>query len=233
MEQQGKAQKILVIEDEDSIRELVKLNLQLADFEVIEAADGLEGLNKVMQEKPDLVLLDLMLPKMDGYELLPKITERQIPVIVLTAMNGLKDKIKGFQLGTDDYITKPFESMELLARIRAVLRRSQQANGQQEKDEQSTLEYDGIVLHLDQHRVFRQGQEIELTLKEFELLRLLVENKGKVLSREKLLEKVWDYGYEGNTRTVDMHIQRLRTKLQTDKISTVYKVGYRLEDDRP
>lgn len=125
MEQQGKAQKILVIEDEDSIRELVKLNLQLADFEVIEAADGLEGFNKVIQEKPDLVLLDLMLPKMDGYELLPKITERQIPVIVLTAMNGLKDKIKGFQLGTDDYITKPFESMELLARIpRPVLRRA-------------------------------------------------------------------------------------------------------------
>jgi len=184
-----------------------------------------------VQEKPDLVLLDLMLPKMDGYELLPKITQRQIPVIVLTAMNGLKDKIKGFQLGTDDYITKPFESMELLARIRAVLRRSQQA-GQQQKEAASTLEYDGIVLQLDQHRVFRQGQEIELTLKEFELLRLLVENKGKVLSREKLLEQVWEYGYEGNTRTVDMHIQRLRTKLQTDKISTVYKVGYRLEDDR-
>ncbi len=136
-----------------------------------------------------MVLLALMLPKMDGYELLPKITERQIPVIVLTAMNGLKDKIKGFQLGTDDYITKPFESMELLARIRAVLRRSQQASGQQEKDEQSTLEYDGIVLHLDQHRVFRQGQEIELTLKEFELLRLLVENKGKVLSRENCWSK--------------------------------------------
>ncbi len=232
MEQQGKTQRILVIEDEESIRELVKLNLQLAGFEVLEAADGLEGFNKVVQEKPDLVLLDLMLPKMDGYELLPKITQRQIPVIVLTAMNGLKDKIKGFQLGTDDYITKPFESMELLARIRAVLRRSQQ-NGQQQKEEASTLEYDGIVLQLDQHRVFRQGQEIELTLKEFELLRLLVENKGKVLSREKLLEQVWEYGYEGNTRTVDMHIQRLRTKLQTDKISTVYKVGYRLEDDRP
>ncbi len=232
MEQQGKTQRILVIEDEESIRELVKLNLQLAGFEVLEAADGLEGFNKVVQEKPDLVLLDLMLPKMDGYELLPKITQRQIPVIVLTALNGLKDKIKGFQLGTDDYITKPFESMELLARIRAVLRRSQQ-NGQQQKEEASTLEYDGIVLQLDQHRVFRQGQEIELTLKEFELLRLLVENKGKVLSREKLLEQVWEYGYEGNTRTVDMHIQRLRTKLQTDKISTVYKVGYRLEDDRP
>lgn len=231
MEQQGTTQRILVIEDEESIRELVKLNLQLAGFEVLEAADGLEGFNKVVQEKPDLVLLDLMLPKMDGYELLPKITQRQIPVIVLTAMNGLKDKIKGFQLGTDDYITKPFESMELLARIRAVLRRSQQA-GQQQKEAASTLEYDGIVLQLDQHRVFRQGQEIELTLKEFELLRLLVENKGKVLSREKLLEQVWEYGYEGNTRTVDMHIQRLRTKLQTDKISTVYKVGYRLEDDR-
>lgn len=230
--EQTRVYRILVIEDEDSIRELVKLNLELADFEVLEAADGLEGLNKVLQEKPDLVLLDLMLPKMDGYELLPKITERQIPVIVLTAMNGLKDKIKGFNLGTDDYITKPFESMELLARIRAVLRRSQQTVQQNEREPQ-TLQYADIVLHLDQHRVFHDGKEIELTLKEFELLRLLVEHKGKVLSREKLLEQVWDYGYEGNTRTVDMHIQRLRTKLQTDKISTVYKVGYRLEDDAP
>ena len=231
--EQTRVYRILVIEDEDSIRELVKLNLELADFEVIEAADGLEGLNKVIQEKPDLVLLDLMLPKMDGYELLPKITERQIPVIILTAMNGLKDKIKGFNLGTDDYITKPFETMELLARIRAVLRRSQQTVQQQEEQAAQTLQYDDIVLHLDQHRVFHHGEEIELTLKEFELLRLLVEHKGKVLSREKLLEQVWDYGYEGNTRTVDMHIQRLRTKLQTDKISTVYKVGYRLEDDTP
>ena len=231
--EQTRVYRILVIEDEDSIRELVKLNLELADFEVIEAADGLEGLNKVIQEKPDLVLLDLMLPKMDGYELLPKITERQIPVIILTAMNGLKDKIKGFNLGTDDYITKPFESMELLAGIRAVLRRSQQTVQQQEEQAAQTLQYDDIVLHLDQHRVFHHGEEIELTLKEFELLRLLVEHKGKVLSREKLLEQVWDYGYEGNTRTVDMHIQRLRTKLQTDKISTVYKVGYRLEDDTP
>lgn len=231
--EQTRVYRILVIEDEDSIRELVKLNLELADFEVIEAADGLDGLNKVVQEKPDLVLLDLMLPKMDGYELLPKITERQIPVIILTAMNGLKDKIKGFNLGTDDYITKPFESMELLARIRAVLRRSQQSTQQQDAQEPQTLQYDDIVLHLDQHRVFHHGEEIELTLKEFELLRLLVEHKGKVLSREKLLEQVWDYGYEGNTRTVDMHIQRLRTKLQTDKISTVYKVGYRLEDDTP
>ena len=222
--EQTRVYRILVIEDEDSIRELVKLNLELADF---------EGLNKVIQEKPDLVLLDLMLPKMDGYELLPKITERQIPVIILTAMNGLKDKIKGFNLGTDDYITKPFESMELLARIRAVLRRSQQTVQQQEEQAAQTLQYDDILLHLDQHRVFHHGEEIELTLKEFELLRLLVEHKGKVLSREKLLEQVWDYGYEGNTRTVDMHIQRLRTKLQTDKISTVYKVGYRLEDDTP
>ena len=210
--EQTRVYRILVIEDEDSIRELVKLNLELADFEVIEAADGLEGLNKVIQEKPDLVLLDLMLPKMDGYELLPKITERQIPVIILTAMNGLKDKIKGFNLGTDDYITKPFESMELLARIRAVLRRSQQTVQQQEEQAAQTLQYDDIVLHLDQHRVFHHGEEIELTLKEFELLRLLVEHKGKVLSREKLLEQVWDYGYEGNTRTVDMHIQRRQSE---------------------
>ena len=219
---------ILVIEDEEPIRELIKLNLQMAQYEVLEAKDGIEGLNAAKQQRVDLVLLDIMLPKMDGYELLPHLTELAIPVILLTAKERLQDKVKGFNLGADDYITKPFESMELLARVKAVLRRSERQ--EPSRSAEKRLQFQDITLLLDEHRVFRDDQEIELTFKEFELLRLLVENKGIVLSRERLLELVWDYEYEGNTRTVDMHIQRLRNKLNTDRIKTVYKVGYRLED---
>lgn len=221
-------ERVLIIEDEEPIRELIRLNLMLADFEVLEASDGLAGLNILKQAEVDLVLLDIMLPKMDGYELLPQVTKMGVPVILLTAMDGIKDKVKGFNLGADDYITKPFDSMELLARVKAVLRRSDKEAKPQDKAQK--LVFHDIELILDQHKVFKNGHEIELTFKEFELLHLLVENKGIVLSRERLLELIWDYEYEGNTRTVDMHIQRLRTKLDTDRIKTVYKVGYRLED---
>lgn len=219
---------VLIIEDEEPIRELIKLNLQMAEYEVFEAQDGIEGLNFIKRTPVDLVLLDIMLPKMDGYELLPHLTELQIPVILLTAKERLQDKVKGFNLGADDYITKPFESMELLARVNAVLRRSQRSEAS--KLEEKRLQFQDISLLLDEHKVFRGDQEVELTFKEFELLRLLVENKGIVLSRERLLELIWDYEYEGNTRTVDIHIQRLRNKLNTDRIKTVYKVGYRLEE---
>lgn len=182
----------------------------------------------MMKQQPvNLVLLDVMLPKMDGFELLPHITALEIPVILLTAMDALTDKVKGFNLGADDYITKPFESMELLARVKALLRRSEVKNKPQTE---KMLSFHEITLLLDQHKVLKNDVEIGLTFKEFELLRLLVENKNIVLSREKLLELVWDYEYEGNTRTVDIHIQRLRNKLETDRIKTVYKVGYRLED---
>lgn len=213
---------ILIIEDEDPIRELIKLNLDMAGYETLEASDGSLGIEKIKTEKVDLVLLDIMLPKMDGYEILPQIIKRDIPVILLTAKDGLKDKVKGLDLGADDYVTKPFEAMELLSRIKAVLRRSL-------KDEKK-IEFDDIKIYLEQYKVTKEDEEINLTFKEFELLVLLVENKGIVMSRERLLELVWDYEFEGNTRTVDMHIQRLRTKLNTDKIKTVYKVGYRLED---
>lgn len=220
-------ERILVIEDEEPIRELVKINLMLAGYEVLEAKDGIEGLNLLKQQEVNLVLLDIMLPKMDGFELLPHITTLGIPVIFLTAMDNLTDKIKGFNLGADDYITKPFESIELLARVKALLRRSE---AKSKPSLEKTLVFHEITLLLDQHKVLKDGQEIELTFKEFELLRLLVENKNIALSRERLLELVWDYEYEGNTRTVDIHIQRLRNKLDTDRIKTVYKVGYRLED---
>lgn len=213
---------ILIIEDEEPIRELIKLNLSLAGYLTLEASDGKEGLEYIKNERIDLILLDIMLPKLDGYELLPGIIKKNIPVIVLTAKDGLKDKVKGLNMGADDYITKPFEAIELLARIKAVLRRSGKGA--------SEICFEDIQVFLDQHKVLKGGREVELTFKEFELLRLLVENKGMVMSREKLLQLVWDYEYEGNTRTVDMHIQRLRNKLETDKIKTVYKVGYRLED---
>ncbi|MGF7184945.1 DNA-binding response OmpR family regulator [Desulfitispora alkaliphila] len=214
--------RILIVEDEEPIRELIKLNLSMVGYETIEATDGLEAQRLLAGEKIDLVLLDIMLPKLDGYDLMPIISKKSIPVIMLTAKDGLKDKVKGLELGADDYVTKPFEAVELLARIKSVLRRSGREGDQ--------VVIDDIEVYLDQHRVVKNNKEIELTFKEFYLLRLLIENKGRAMSRERLLELVWDYEYEGNTRTVDMHIQRLRTKLGTDKIKTVYKVGYRLED---
>lgn len=221
--------EILVIEDETAIRELVRLNCELAGYRVREAADGLEGLNEVRRAAPDLVLLDIMLPKMDGYALLEAIRKEQVPVIFLTAKDSINDKVKGLELGADDYITKPFESLELLARIKAVLRR---AGGQEvpEVAEKNTVVYRNIVMELDQHRIFLDGDEVALTLKEFELLLYLIEHKGSVVTREQLLSAIWGYDYEGNTRTVDMHVQRLRTKLSLETIKTVYKVGYRLEE---
>ncbi len=214
-------ERILIIEDEDPIRELIKLHLTMAGYEVLEAATGSKGLELIKNEEIDLILLDIMLPGIDGLSLLPEITKRDVSVIMLTAKDGLKDKMQGFDLGADDYITKPFQAVELLARIKAVLRRSNK--------KASCLSFDDISINLEQHKVFKGGKEVDLTFKEFELLKLLIENKGMVMTREKLLQLVWDYDYEGNTRTVDMHIKRLREKLATDKITTVYKVGYRLE----
>ncbi len=213
---------ILIIEDEEPIRELIKLNLSMVGYDILEASDGEEGLHYINNEKVDLVLLDLMLPKIDGFELLPKIFKKNIPTIILTAKDGLKDKIKGLEMGADDYITKPFEAVELLARIKSVLRRTGK--------EKSKIVFDNIEIYLDQRKVLKDNEEIDLTYKEFDLLCLLAENKGQAMTRERLLELVWGYEFEGNTRTVDMHIQRLRNKLGTDKIKTIYKVGYRLED---
>lgn len=219
---------ILVIEDELAIRELIRLNLEMAGYDVIEAEDGITGLNILRKVNPDLVLLDIMMPKMDGFTLLKSIKTDQIPVICLTAKDSIQDKVKGLELGADDYLTKPFESLELLARIKAVLRRTLS-----EKEtiaiSEEVIEFKNIRLELNQHRVYQSGQEMALTLKEFELLAYLIQHQGEVVTREILLSHIWGYEYEGNTRTVDMHIQRLRTKLSLDSIKTIYKVGYRLE----
>lgn len=212
---------ILIVEDEEPIRELIKLNLSMVGFDTLEAEDGEKALEIIKSKALDLVVLDIMIPKINGYELLPHIIERNVPVIVLTAMDSLRDKVKGLNLGADDYMTKPFEGMELIARINALFRRSDK--------EDSIKKFDNIEIHEDKRRVFKDGEEVELTPKEFELLKLLVDNMGIALSREKILELIWNYEYEGNTRTVDMHIQRLRHKLDTERIKTVYKIGYRLE----
>ncbi|WP_102401534.1 response regulator transcription factor [Haloimpatiens massiliensis] len=212
---------ILIVEDEEPIRELIKLNLSMVGFDTLEAEDGEKALEIIKTKALDLVVLDIMIPKINGYQLLPNIVERDIPVILLTAMDSLKDKVKGLNLGADDYITKPFEGMELIARINALFRRSDK--------EDNIKKFDNIEIHVEKRRVFKDGEEVELTPKEFELLKLLVDNKGIALSREKILELIWNYEYEGNTRTVDMHIQRLRHKLDTERIKTVYKIGYRLE----
>lgn len=213
--------KILIIEDEEPIRELIKLHLSMSGFNTIEAEDGEEGLRYIKTKDIDLILLDIMLPKMSGSELLPYINARDIPVILLTAKNSMKDRVIGLNSGADDYITKPFEGIELIARINALLRRSGKTT--------KSKTFDDIEIRFEERKVFKAGVELELTPKEFELLNFLVENRGIAISRERLLEILWDYDYEGNTRTVDMHIQRLRTKLATERISTVYKIGYRLD----
>ncbi|MCY6356167.1 response regulator transcription factor [Clostridium sp. ZS2-4] len=215
--------KILIVEDEAAISDLIKLNLKMVNYEIEQAYDGKQALDMIEQENFDLILLDVMIPKLDGFSVMEKIKPKNIPVIFLTAKASILDKVKGLKMGADDYIVKPFETMELLARVEVVLRRYGKKS--------DILTFKNLEIYLDERVVKSNGNIIDLTLKEFELLNLLVENKGIALSRERILEKVWGYDYMGETRTVDMHIQRLRKKLNLEEeIKTVYKVGYRLED---
>ncbi|EJR57756.1 hypothetical protein IIM_00138 [Bacillus cereus VD107] len=216
-------EKILIVEDDTTISDLIKLNLKMVGYETRQAYDGTQALEIIEKEEFDLILLDVMLPKLDGFSIIGKIKHKDTPVIFLTAKASIVDKVQGLKMGADDYIVKPFESVELLARIEAVLRRYGK-----KKD---ILNFKDLEIYLEQMIVKKQGKTIDLTLKEFELLNLFIRNKGIALSREKLLEQVWGYDYLGETRTVDMHIQKLRKKLDLEReIKTVYKVGYRLED---
>jgi len=215
-------EKILIVDDEERIRELIKLNLELAGYECFEAEDGDKAICLLDEINLDLVLLDIMLPNKNGYELAPHFINKNIPVIFLTAKDSVVDKVKGLKLGADDYIAKPFESIELIARIEAVLRRSGKSS--------ETFLYKDVEVDFEKHEVYFNKEKIEITAQEFQLLEVLIKNKNMALSREKLLESAWGYDYLGDTRTVDMHIQRLRKKLNWDDvIITVYKYGYRLE----
>ena len=214
--------KILIVDDEEKIRELIRMNLELAGYICDEAEDGEVAIDKMKQFNPDLVLLDIMLPKKNGYEIAEDFVKANISIIFLTAKDSVVDKVKGLKLGADDYIVKPFESMELLARIEAVLRRK----GKEDEE----FEYKGVKINFSTRAVSVNGNIVEMTAQEFALLEVLVKNKNLALSREKLLESAWGYDYYGDTRTVDMHIQRLRKKLNWDNvIVTVFKYGYRLE----
>lgn len=214
--------KILIVDDEDKIRELIRVNLEIVGYNCNEAEDGNKALDIVDSFKPDLVLLDIMLPGKDGFELVDEFVKRNIPVIFLTAKDSTIDKVKGLKLGAEDYITKPFDPMELLARVEVVLRRSSKTN--------ETFKYKNLEIDFNERTVLMDGKEVELTTKEFDLLEVLIRNKNLALSREKLLEMVWGYEYLGDTRTIDIHITRLRKKLDLeDSIITVFKYGYRFK----
>lgn len=220
--------KILVADDDENILELVELYLKKDGFQVITARDGGEAIIKVEQDLPDLVVLDIMMPVKDGWEVCKEIQQRfRLPIIMLTARSEDYDKILGLELGADDYITKPFNPRELVARIKAVLRRARE-----DAATPRALHYPGLELNLDEYTVTRNSRRIPLTRKELELLWLLAGRPNQVFSREHLLSQIWGYAYTGDTRTVDTHIKRLRRKLGCSKaweIKTVWAVGYKFE----
>lgn len=224
---------ILLIEDEKNIVELIKYNLEREGFRVLTAMKGNAGLDMALKEKPDLVLLDLMLPELGGLDICKTLKHndktRNIPVIILTAKGTETDKVVGLELGADDYVTKPFSPRELVARIKAVLRRSQ------EKPSEEILRSGTIEVDVTKHELRLKGKSVEVTAKEFELLRVLMSSKGRVLTREVLLSKVWGYENSMNieTRTVDMHIGQLRKKIgkEAERIVTVKSVGYRFDGE--
>lgn len=217
--------KILIAEDEEPIARLIKMNLSRAGYECVWAPDGEKAADLMDEGRFDLVLLDIMLPGINGYELMDYARTLGLPVIFLTALGTTDNKVKGLKMGADDYLTKPFEIVELLARVEAVLRRYHKA--------ETVLEVHDVIIDTASRAVTRNGEEISLTMKEFDLLLLLARNQNIALYRETIYETVWGGEYMGQSRTVDLHIQRLKKKLNWDKeISAVYKVGYRLESGR-
>lgn len=215
--------RILVVEDERSISNLIAMNLRKAGYACECVFDGVAAADIVEKEYFDLILLDVMLPGIDGFELMTYIKTRDIPVIFLTAKGSVTDRVKGLRLGADDYLTKPFEIVELLARVEAVLRRYHKT--------ETMLTTGDILIDTASRIVWKNNQPVNLTKKEYELLLLFVRNKNIALYRETIYERIWGEEYFGDSRTVDLHVQRLRRKVGLeDKITAVYKIGYRLED---
>lgn len=225
--------RVLVVDDDQNIAELIRLYLEKEMYEVRIAYDGKKAMSIFYEWTPDLVVLDIMIPQMDGYEVCKHIRKAgNIPIIMLTARGEVIDKVLGLELGADDYIVKPFEPKELLARVKAVLRRTQ--NSDMIKEEK--LVFPGISIDKNDYTVTFKGKRIEMPPKELELLYFLASRPNQVFTREQLLEKVWDYDYIGDSRTVDVHIKRLREKLHDEmgrwEIKTVWGVGYKFEVQR-
>ncbi|MDE5892494.1 MAG: response regulator transcription factor [Acetatifactor sp.] len=221
--------RILVVDDESRMRKLVRDFLVKSHYDVLEAEDGEQAIDLFFREKGiALVVLDVMMPKMDGWQVCREIREySQVPIIMLTARGDEQDELQGFQLGVDEYISKPFSPKILVARIEAILRRTQSA------EEGVQLCCGGITIDKNAHQVLIDGQPVELSYKEFELLTYFVENKGIALSREKILNNVWNYDYFGDARTIDTHVKKLRSKMgeKGDMIKTIWGMGYKLEAD--
>jgi two-component system alkaline phosphatase synthesis response regulator PhoP len=227
--------KILVIEDDKHIVELIQFNLQASHYEVITAFDGKEGLMKALSMNPDLIVLDIMIPEIDGLGVLNRLrveeATKRLPIIMLTAKSSEMDKIVGLEIGADDYITKPFSINELVARVKAHLRRTQREQDLP-KVATKTIAVGNLSVDLETYEVTKKGEAVRLSLKEFELLKTLLENRGKVLTRNQLLDEIWGYDFYGETRTVDVHIRHLRSKLDDEEeslIDTVRGIGYKIK----
>jgi DNA-binding response OmpR family regulator len=226
-------EKVLIVDDEATIIEFLRINLEKNGFEVVAAGEGLEAIRLARQEHPHCVVLDVMLPGLDGFEVLRELRKTMdVPVIMLTAKGDDIDKILGLELGADDYVTKPFNPRELVARIKAILRRVDKTGATQAG---GVITVGDLILDLERHRVEVRGKVVDLTPKEFELLELLMANPGKVFSRDALLSQVWGYDYFGDSKTVDVHIRRLREKIEVDpssplNIITVWGIGYKFRE---
>lgn len=232
--------KILVVDDEEHILTLIKFNLEQAGFQVVTAIDGDEALQKATDEKPELIVLDLMLPKKDGMEVCKELRQQRntTPILMVTAKDDEFDKVLGLELGADDYMTKPFSPREVVARVKAILRRSKITETPvQTNEETDTLIIADLKILPEYYEAYFQGEILELTPKEFELLLYLTKNKGRVLTRDQLLSAVWNYDFAGDTRIVDVHISHLREKIEKDSkkpqyIKTIRGLGYKLEEPR-
>ncbi|MFO7847555.1 MAG: response regulator transcription factor [Balneolaceae bacterium] len=228
-------ESILVVEDNSDLVNLLEINLKDEGYTVHVAMDGEEAVEKFRSEDPELILLDVMLPKMDGFDVCKTIRSenRRVPILMLTAKSEEVDKVLGLEIGADDYMTKPFSIRELLARVKAILRRSRTSNAPDEQ--RKTMAYKSLTLNPEKRKVTLDDKPIELTSKEYDLLMLFFSNPGKAYSREELLNTVWGYSYEGYSHTVNSHINRLRSKIENDPsepdyIKTVWGVGYRFAD---
>ncbi|MBW3111750.1 MULTISPECIES: response regulator transcription factor [Bacillaceae] len=236
------SKKILVVDDEQSIATLLKYNLEQSGYSVTTVHDGEEGRDAALEQSPDLIILDLMLPSMDGVEVCKDLRQRKIniPILMLTAKDDEFDKVLGLELGADDYMTKPFSPREVVARVKAILRRSQAIQEAADTVVQEPTDYKEVgelKVYPEQYEAYFQGELLELTPKEFELLLYLTDNKGRVLTRDQLLSAVWNYDFAGDTRIVDVHISHLREKIESNTkkptyIKTIRGLGYKLEEPK-
>ncbi len=237
MQTMSTQKKILIVDDEQSIRTLLEYNLKQAQYETVSVADGEEAVQKAESEKPDLILLDLMLPKMDGIDVCKTLKRRgiDIPIIMLTAKGDELDKVLGLEIGADDYMTKPFSPREVVARVKAVLRRS--GDSVDRSEDNSMISSGALTVHPEQYGAYLDKVELEFTPKEFELLVYFMQNKNRVLSRDQLLSAVWNYDFAGDTRIVDVHVSHLREKIEENTkkptfIKTVRGIGYKFEEQK-